>query len=157
MRRKTVYIETSIVSYACSRTSGLLLVAAQQQYTQAWLQDLPGTFDAYVSELVSVEALQGDPGAAARRNAILHQFPSLQLDDECRTLADSLIRMHSMPAKAKADALHVAIAAVNSIDYLVTWNCTHINNATMKPNIERCCQSLGYDCPVICTPIELAV
>jgi hypothetical protein len=74
-----------------------------------------------------------------------------------RRLADQLIRRHSMPAKARTDALHVAIAAVNAMDFLATWNCTHINNAAMKPRIERCCSSLGYNCPVICTPMELAV
>ena len=40
---------------------------------------------------------------------------------------------------------------------MVTWNCTHINNAAMKPAIERCCAQLGYHCPVICTPLELQV
>jgi len=41
------------------------------------------------------------------------------------------------------------------MDFLVTWNCTHIANAAMRVMIEAVCRSLGYEPPVICTPEEL--
>ena len=36
-----------------------------------------------------------------------------------------------------------------------TWNCTHIANAHTRPRIEATCRALGYEPPVICTPLEL--
>jgi hypothetical protein len=51
--------------------------------------------------------------------------------------------------------LHVAVAAVHRIDYLLTWNCRHIDNANNKPIIREICASVGYVCPEICTPMEL--
>ena len=52
-------------------------------------------------------------------------------------------------------AAHVGIAAVNSVDYLLTWNLRHIANAAVRSRIERACRKAGYEPPVICTPNEL--
>ena len=60
-----------------------------------------------------------------------------------------------LPPKAQADALHIAVSAVNGMNYLLTWNCTHIANATLRSEIESVCRSAGYEPPVICTPQEM--
>jgi hypothetical protein len=52
------------------------------------------------------------------------------------------------------DALHIAVATVHGMDYLLTWNCTHIANAITRPKIELICRVAGYEPPVICTPPE---
>jgi hypothetical protein len=54
------------------------------------------------------------------------------------------------------DAFHIAIAAVHGMDYLLSWNCKHIVNATLRGRIESTCRSRGVEPPTICTPIELA-
>ena len=51
---------------------------------------------------------------------------------------------------------HIALAVVNGMDFLLTWNFAHINNARMKSDITRVVEAYGYECPVICTPEELA-
>lgn len=51
--------------------------------------------------------------------------------------------------------MHIAIAAVQGIDYLLTWNCTHIANAAIRTEIETVCRVAGYEPPVLCTPEEL--
>jgi hypothetical protein len=48
-------------------------------------------------------------------------------------LAKELIQAGALPAKAADDALHIAVAAMNGIPYLLTWNCRHLANATMRP------------------------
>lgn len=60
-----------------------------------------------------------------------------------------------MPLKAYVDAVHVALAAVHGLDYLLTWNCTHIAHATLRGKIETICRATGFEPPVICTPVEL--
>jgi len=60
-----------------------------------------------------------------------------------------------LPARAAADALHIAIAAVHAVPYLLTWNCRHLANATMRPVIESVCAAQGVKAPIICTPEEL--
>jgi hypothetical protein len=62
----------------------------------------------------------------------------------------------TLPEKVTSDALHIAIAAVNGMDYLLTWNCKHIANVTLRPQIEAVCRAAGYEPPLICTPEELS-
>jgi hypothetical protein len=153
--KKSVYIETSIVSYLTSRGSRDLISAARQQLTQEWWDDCCQNFDLFASPLVLKEASQGDPAAAARRVAALHGIPKLELVDEAIALAEFLMKAGALPQKAREDALHIAIATVCHMDYLLTWNCRNIDNAQMKPVIRSVCLEQGFVCPEICTPEEL--
>ena len=56
---------------------------------------------------------------------------------------------------AGSDRHRLLMVLVNGMDYLLTWNCTHIANASYRPIIQAVCESFGYDVPVICTPEEL--
>ena len=105
--------------------------------------------------MVVQECKAGDPDAAARRLAALEGLTVLELIPEAQALAISLVREVPLPTRAATDALHIAVAAVNGIAYLVTWNCAHIANATLRPRIEAICRGAGYEPPVICTPLEL--
>lgn len=70
-------------------------------------------------------------------------------------LARLLVARHALPAKARVDALHVAIAATNAVKYLLTWNCRHLANATLRGKIADTCREAGYEPPIIATPEEL--
>jgi hypothetical protein len=105
--------------------------------------------------LVINEASRGDPMAAARRLAYLTRLHRLEATHEAEELAGKLLAQKAFPAVAIADAGHVAVAAVHGMDFLMTWNCTHINNAQVKATIESVCGVQGYRCPMICTPEEL--
>ncbi len=70
-------------------------------------------------------------------------------------LAAKLVERGGVPPEAELDALHIAVACVHEVDYLLTWNCRHINNAAMKPLVRSICVAVGYSCPEICTPLEL--
>ena len=61
----------------------------------------------------------------------------------------------ALPAQAAQDALHLAVACVHGMQYLLTWNCTHLANARLRSRIERVCRDAGYVPPIICTPEEL--
>ncbi len=79
----------------------------------------------------------------------------LQLDDDALILAEQLINTNALPQEAVEDALHIAVATVNGVDYLLTWNFKHIANATMRGRIEQVCRDVGYEPPIICSPQEL--
>jgi len=153
--KKSVYIETSVPSYLSARPSRDVRAAAWQQITTEWWDTARRHYDIFTSELTIVEASAGNPEAAERRLAVLREIPELEIDEEVQALAELLISKGGMPPAAEADALHVAVAAVHQIDYLLTWNCRHIDNATMKPIIRTICIGAGYPYPEICTPMEL--
>jgi len=65
------------------------------------------------------------------------------------------LRASAVPTQAVVEATHIAIATVHGMTYLLTWNCAHIANATMRTRIETICRDQGYEPPVLCTPEEL--
>jgi hypothetical protein len=152
--RPTIYLETTIPSYLTAWPSRDLVRAAHQQITREWWARRD-KFDLYSSRLVVQECQAGDAQAAADRLAALRGIPLLAQEDEVGELAEALVRDVPLPEKAVADALHIATAAVHGMQYLLTWNCTHIANATLRPRIEAVCRAAGFEPPLICTPEEL--
>jgi hypothetical protein len=155
MDRRRVYVETSIVSYLTARPSSDLLAAAWQKVTVDWWDTRRKRFDLFASELVIEEASRGDDEAAGRRLEALAGMPLLAITDEVVALSEALIQKGVLPRQAIGDALHIALTAVHGIDYLLTWNYRHIDNAENKPLIRKICLANGYGCPEICTPQEL--
>src|SRR5438874_4153137 len=144
-----VYLETTIVSYLTAWPSRDLVMAANQETTREWWTNCKEGFDLYVSETVIKEASAGDSAAASRRLEVLTPIPRLDITGEVEALAKALVAGVPLPARAQTDALHIAVAAVNGMNYLLTWNCAHIANAAMRPEIEAVCRAAGYEPPVI--------
>ncbi len=152
--KPTVYIETTIPSYLTAWPSRDLVRAAHQQITREWWTQR-AKYDLYSSRLVVQECQAGDSQAAADRLASLSGIPLLEQGNEVANLADAMLREVPLPARAAADAIHIATAAVHGIQYLLTWNCTHIANVVLRPQIEAACRAAGFEPPLICTPEEL--
>ncbi len=112
-------------------------------------------FDIFISEFVVAESSQGDPKAAERRLAVIEQIPELEVTEDVRQLGKALVSEGPIPNGAEIDAYHIAVSAVNGMDYLLTWNCKHIANAAMRPMVEQVYRNHGFEPPTICTPQEL--
>jgi predicted nucleic acid-binding protein len=152
----TVYVETSVISYLAARPSpNSLRVAANQETTREWWQTRRERFELYASAVVIGEAQRGNPGLALARMEIVRGLRLAQVTPEALDLAASLIEGAGVPKKANEDALHIAIAAANGLDYLLTWNCTHIANAVTIPRVYSICRAHGFEPPLIYTPQEL--
>ena len=150
-----IYLETTIVSYLTARPSRDLIIAAHQQLTWEWWENKRDEFELYASQLVVQEASAGDTAMAQKRLALLSPLPLLTVNPAALALARALIIKGPLPKKAGADALHIAVATVHGLDYLLTWNCKHIANARMYTAVAFISRSAGYEPPVICTPEEL--
>ncbi len=90
-----------------------------------------------------------------KRKAYIETITLLDATEEGAELAQQLIESGAIPKKAAEDAGHIAIAVTNGVEYLVTWNCRHIANATMRSQIEQVCRNAGYQPVIICTPDEI--
>ena len=154
--KSSVYIETSIVSYLVGWLNQHdLKVAHHQEFTREWWTRRRSEFELFVSPVVFDEARKGDPDLAAQRLEYLATIPTLEVTSAARSLSGDLLRSTGIPQKARLDALHIAIAAVNGMNYLLTWNCTHIANAEILPKVYEVCRGAGYEPPFVCTPLEL--
>ena len=97
----------------------------------------------------------GDPVAAGERLVFLDAIPVLAINSDTQQLARQLLLRVGLPPKAAIDAVHIATAAQNKMDYLLTWNCKHIANPSFRRKIEEVLADSGFLAPVICTPQEL--
>jgi hypothetical protein len=150
-----VYIETTVVSYLMARPHRDLVIAAHQQITHEWWDTRRTSYELCLSQLVLKEACSGDAQAAQKRLEVLKGMTLLTTSKEALDVAKELIGKGALPLKAADDALHIAVAAMNGVPYLLTWNCRHLANATMRPLIESVCAENGVKAPIICTPEEL--
>jgi len=152
--KPSVYVETTIISYLAARESADVVVRAHQKLTRRWWRRRRA-LDLHVSPLVVEEAGRGDPQASRRRRRFLQGVPLLAVTPEARAVARRLLSTKAVAPRAEVDALHIAIAAVHGMGYLVTWNCRHPANARLRIRIEEVVRSTGYEPPLICTPEEL--
>ena len=97
-----------------------------------WWDSYKDSFDIFVSELVLEEIGSGDSRAASNRLAIVEGIPVLMATTNAVAVAKSLIQENAIPASSMEDALHISIAAVQGIDFLLTWNFRHINRPYRK-------------------------
>ena len=154
--RRSVYVETSIISYLVGWLHPRdLIVAANQKLTRDWWAKRRHDFALFTSSVVVIEAKRGDPARAAERLELLAETTILEGTGAASDLAEVLLRETRIPRKAELDALHIALAAIHRMDYLLTWNCRHIANANTLPSVNDVCRAAGYDPPLICTPQEL--
>ncbi len=153
--KPTVYVETTIISYLTARLSRDLVTAAHQQITHEWWASRRAEFELFVSQFVVQEASMGDAAMVQKRLEELQAIVHLAVSQDAQDLAQRLVVDGPLPKKAAVDALHIAVATVHGMDYLLTWNCKHIANAEMQSKVAAVCRDSGFEPPVICTPEEL--
>jgi hypothetical protein len=152
---ETVYLETSFISYLVALPSRDLIVAAHQQVTNDWWNHQKNKYECYISEIVIDESSAGDEKEIQKRLTIIDELKLLDLTQEVDELTKAILKSGVIPPKAVRDAAHIAVATVHEVDYLLTWNCTHIANAHILKRIEKICILSGFQMPTICTPENL--
>jgi len=155
MPKQSVYIETTVVSYLTARPSRDLIVAAHQQVTEEWWENTLSLLDPFVSPIVIEEVSRGDEASAKLRLEKIVRFPVLEITNEVRDLAELYFKRIPIPDKARGDAFHLAVATYHGMDFLVSWNFTHILSARVRAVIQDINTIRGISTPIICTPEEL--
>lgn len=151
----TVYIETTVIGHLVGRDHPNPVIAGRQAVTRAWWSTASSAYRLFASQLVLEECGGGDPDAAVERIDALRTVELLEASSDADLLATALTKAGAVPASQPRDAYHIAVAAVNGVKYLITWNFKHIANAVMRDQIEMVCRAAGFEPPLICTPDEL--
>ena len=152
--KKRVYIETSVISFLTARPSNNIVLAGHQSSTHEFW-DKKGSYELFISDLVIQECEKGDADCAQNRLEAITDIPALNIDREVELLAGELISKKTVPKNSLEDAVHIAVASISEIDFIVTWNFKHINNPFMKQLIRNIVTDNGYNMPEICSPEEL--
>jgi predicted nucleic acid-binding protein len=149
------YLETSVISYLTARPSRDLVITVHQDLTRRWWETRRQELDLYVSSEVMNEIGRGDPDMARQRLQLVAGLPILDADPRSEELAIEILRASALPMTASADAVHIAIATIREMDFLVTWNCRHIANGFVQRRIARLVRAKGLQPLVVVTPEEL--
>ena len=152
---ESVYIETSVVSYLVARPPARTVAHQWHVWTKDWWRLRRPFFECVISAEVLREAAAGDPKASRQRLEILSTLTVLRRTPAVDELAEALLSAGALPAKAKADAAHLAIATVHRVDYLLTWNCKHLANAEVWLRVRPLVEQRGYRMPMVCRPLQL--
>ena len=155
MKKQAIYIETTIVSYLAARPSRDPFLLGCQRLTRRWWRQERGGYELFSSQFVRDEADKGELLMARRRLVLLKGIPDLEASEKVMELTAAILKKAPIPPKAAEDAAHIATAAVHEMDYLLTWNCSHIANATIMRSVQKVCAVHGLRMPVICTPTQL--
>ena len=152
-----VYVETTVVGNIAGRIHPHPDVASRQRITREWWKTATVRYRIVTSQLTVDECGDGDPSAVTERLEVLRGLPLLDESDNAEMLAELLIDRKAVPASEPRDALHIAIAAANGVQFIATWNFKHILNPHLHAPIAGTCREAGFIPPVICTPEQLKV
>jgi hypothetical protein len=86
---------------------------------------------------------------------LAEELPRLQTTPEVLRLAGQFVGDGALPQNAQGEALHLALAVVGGVNYLLTWNCVHLADAQLAGRMQEVTSRFGWRLPAICTPEEL--
>ena len=155
MAKPMVYIESTVISYYAAYRTRDLIMAAHQEITWEWWEGVLPGLDPYISQIVFDEISRGNTDAAQRRLAAVDKFKVLEMTPDVASLANTYFGALDIPEKTRNDSFHLALAVYHGMDYLVSWNCTHISSGRVRNVVGRINDERGCQTPIICTPEEL--
>jgi hypothetical protein len=111
-------------------------------------------YSLYVSQYVVDECALGDEEAARRRIEFIKGIPVIPKYDGIEALANEYHRLPGIPSRAIVDCFHLATSVIAKMDYLLSWNCTHLGIHTFV-RIREYNDRHGYTTPLLLTPEAL--
>lgn len=152
---RTVYLETTIVSYYVAWPSRDVVTLARQESTRQWWERTRKAYRNLISPAVLEEAREGDRDAARRRLNALAGIEVLEYSPEVDPLAGRLRSALRIPRRKSADAMHLAYAVHYEVEVLLTWNCEHLADAETQRRLADFTRQENLWLPVVCTPDQM--
>ena len=129
------------------------IVEMQETTSRLWENE---QFQFVISQRVIDEIQAGTrPDKVKLRLQAIEKLGVLEITEDVEFLAELLIEARALPRDQASDAIHVAVATVNSVPYLATWNLRHLANPNQLIQFDRICRVAGYFPVKILTPKQL--
>lgn len=150
--RKTVYLDATIPNFMYDQREEAKTFV---KVTNDWWREERQFFDIWASDATLDEVASGDYPHKTDAIAFASRIQLLPPHDDILEIAQTYIEHYLMPHSLKGDALHLAYASFYKIDFLLTWNCTHLANANKTRHIAVLNTRLRLSVPEIITPLQL--
>ena len=144
-----------MISYYVARPSKDVIQHAHQKVSKEWWKVFHQKHLLYISVYVLDEVEKGHKEAASKRLSAIEGLPVLDTSDAVERLAKVILKELSIPEKSRLDGYHLAVAALNRQDYIVSWNFKHMANGRVRRTFKTICSDEGIVCSEISTPEEM--
>ncbi|MFV0388594.1 MAG: hypothetical protein ACK5NT_07555 [Pyrinomonadaceae bacterium] len=145
--KTSIYLETSVIGAYLDNGEPF-----RRDLTIRWWEHELDEYRANVSILVQRELESLNEPYRTAYLKLVEPLTSLSLPEEAAILAEGYITRGIFQRKYIGDAMHVAIASVHKMDYLVTWNFGHLANVRKQARIKLFNTAAGFFVPMIVTP-----
>jgi len=153
MRKPKIYLETTIFNYYFDVERD-----GHADTVKLFEEVRSGKYEAYASTYVTDELEETkDDNRRTKMLALIDEYNITVIpgDDEARRLSEVYINAGIIPAVQSYDSLHIAIATINDLDYIFSFNFKHINRIKTKAMTSAINLSEGYKPITITTPREV--
>lgn len=145
-----VYLDTSVVSALFDERN-----PERRGLTRSFF-DVVERFEVHVSELTLAELDRTpDVDLGQRMRGTVSEFTVLEITDEVEELAAEYVDKGAVPETYPEDAMHLAVATLNGMDYLLSWNFRHIVRRRTRDVVDLVNTLRGMRHISIATPAEL--
>ena len=152
MSERSAYIETTVFSFYYDERPSC---AYQRSVTREWWATQRPRFRVVTSYLSIAEVSNPVYPGWEQVRELASQVPVLADSPDLKGIVRVHLEHRLMPHDDAGDALHLAIASLHAVDFLVTWNCRHLANANKFEHMRRINMRLGLLTPTIVTPAQL--
>jgi predicted nucleic acid-binding protein len=152
MKKQKIYLETTLFNFYVDANR-----EAHADTVQLFRDITTGKYEAYTSDYVinELENTQGDKREKMIALVERYGITVLALNTEAEQLADIYVEHGIIPQKYRTDGVHVAVAAVNDLDMIISMNFQHIVKRKTKIGTEKINALNGYRAVEICSPMEV--
>ena len=154
MHKLKLYIETSTWNFVFAEDSPEKMALTKQFFDLAE----KGVYEIFISDVVLAEIRRAPDDIRNQLTTLINQFAVVELpvNQEAEQLARVYIQRKIIPEKKIEDALHVAVATVEEVDAIITWNYQHLANLRKAELFYSVNLEMGYHKRiVIITPLEV--
>ncbi len=119
-----LYLDTSVPSAFYDTSKPM-----RQLITQKWFENDSLSYELYIS-VITVEEIGKIKNDLKKQNiselTVKYKMKVLDLSEKAKDLANEYMSRGAIPKSEPQDAYHIAIATINEIDALASWNFKHI-------------------------------
>ena len=153
MRKIKCYLDTSILNFLFAEDD-----VPKRDITAKFFDQLHIIADqVFISDEVIKEIGRAPEPIRSQLMGLLEKIKPLLLefDIEAEELAKRYVREGIIPERYKSDAIHIAIAVINKVEVIISWNFEHIVKLKTRIMVNEVNRSFGYHDIEICSPNEV--
>lgn len=153
MRKLKIYLDTSVLNFCYADES-----PKEKKITRELFREIKaGTYIAFISATVLKEISKAPEPKQKALVSLVEEYnlSALEIDEEIENLANLYVQNKIIPQKYKEDAVHIAVAVINDLDVIVSWNFEHIVKLKTKLSVNGINKLEGYKEIEIYSPMEV--